>query len=135
MRKPRYSKNFERDWEFYNRNRHALDFAAVDIRQKYNQFQYSETGHTAKECFWALDSQGIHLPCKEIDLLYEILTCKASVNFHIKMWAEDRARGWLGKWEMENQIAPEFDLPQWVLDATESQKIKFYGTLRYLGSA
>ena len=64
-------------------------------------------------------------PTKEPELLNQILLCKASVNFNIKMWAEDRGKGCLGKLEFQN-IIKEYELLPWMVEAVENQKLKYY---------
>jgi hypothetical protein len=41
------------------------------------------------------------------------------------MWAEDRGKGWLGKNEFM-QIANEFELLDWMINAVENQKEKYW---------
>lgn len=64
-------------------------------------------------------------PTSEPEKLKTLLKTKGSVNLHIKMYAEDRARGYLPKIEFED-MAKEFNFPKWVVDAVESQKYKYY---------
>ncbi len=85
----RYSENFELDWKFYNNFKHIHTFCGVDIKQKYNKFKQSDSGKSAKECFYIFDSTGKYSDCKELDLLFEILQCKASVNLFIKQVADE----------------------------------------------
>ena len=41
-----------------------------------------------EQCFWFYDCMGEKLPCNNPKLLEEIISCKKSVNFHIKQYAE-----------------------------------------------
>lgn len=122
----KFSDKFERDWEFYYSNRKTF---------------FLDPAKTAKECFYIFDSTGKCEPCSEIELLREIFNCKASVNFHIKMWAEGRAEtiSWAhGKvnkssdrlgfyimaWEELRDIKNDFNCPDWVIEAIKKQSLK-----------
>jgi hypothetical protein len=76
---------------------------------------------SAKECFYNIDTNGVLYNCKEPALLKKLFKCKGSINFNIKMWAEDRWKGWLGKNEFD-EIANELELLDWMVDAVEQQK-------------
>jgi hypothetical protein len=117
----KYSPRFERDYEFYFKNINRFNFAGIDIEKKYSIKQCS-SGKSAKECFYILDSTGKIEDCSELELLYELLRCKASVNLHIKMYAESRAEGTLSKPELIEWLN-NFESPDWVLNAVEKQKI------------
>lgn len=120
MRK--YSKNFERDWNWYLKYKSVFIFdGAINREIKEDLIN----GKTAKECFYIFDSQGKMPPTKEKEILLQILKCKGSINFNIKMWAEDRAKGYLPKIEFQN-IIEEFELLDWMVEAVEKQKYKYY---------
>jgi hypothetical protein len=139
----KYTENYQRDYEFYLGNRHNFKFSGkVEITPIFDK-----NGKTAKEVFYMIDTHGKNAPCCEPELLSELLKCKASVNLHIKMWAEDRANGRLTgfeffgdgetlEWEekivngerlatpiKKQSIAKELDLPEWVIKAVELKKI------------
>lgn len=121
-KKIKYHPSFNRDWEFYYNQRHQFIFAGCNINLQYN-FESSEKGKTAKECFYYLDSQGKKFPCSEYQLLIEILTCKAAVNLQIKIWAESRAEGTLPLFEIQEYME-YFQCPDWVSKSIENQRIK-----------
>ena len=124
----KFSKKFESDYNWYLSVAHIFNFDGCD--NYYNKkgvrlIQYSEEGLTAKECFYLYDSQGVIKQTREAGLLEIILKTKGSVNLHIKMYAEDRAKGYLPKIEFEDMVK-ELDPPDWFIDAVESQKKKYY---------
>ncbi len=130
----KYSENFERDYELYLRLKNVLTFCGTDIKVKYSKFQSDENGRDAKECFYILDSTGKYEKCKELDLLFEILRCKASINWQIKQWAEGRAESlaWVSEDKMMHLVAHqelkeiqnEFQFPDWVITAIVEQANK-----------
>ena len=95
----KYSSNFERDYSFYLLNKDIFNFCGTLI-PKHSAIS-NENGKTAKEVFYSIDSQGKNIPCKEPELLNELLLCKGGVNFQIKLWAEGRADGTLPGIEFE----------------------------------
>ena len=118
----RYSPGFERDYLFYLSNICNFSFAGT-MQPKYKAIPDPQ-GISAKEAFFFIDSSGKNKPCREPELLDSILLCKASVNFHIKMWAEGRAEGTIATHELRKDYKEEFGLPDWVIDAVEKQKTK-----------
>lgn len=138
----KYSDNFERDYAFYLKNIEHFKFCGT-LTPKFEAIEYSK-GKTAKEVFYLIDSTGKNHKTCEPKLLNELLNCKASVNFHIKMWAEGRADGTLPyeefagdgetlSWEMKDGdaipiygkcMAIEYGFPEWVVKAVENQKAK-----------
>jgi hypothetical protein len=121
-KKIRYSPAFNRDWDFYYNQRHQFTFAGCNIEIQYN-FESSEQGKTAKECFFYLDSQGKKFSCSEFKLLIEILTCKAALNLQIEIWSQSRAEGTLPLFELQEYME-YFQCPDWVLKAIENQRLK-----------
>ena len=141
----KFSKQFERDYIFYYLNKDILNFpAGTNIKEAYSiQFPgepekidkdengndeiipfsipYSETGNSAKLCFYYIDSEGKNTHCSEPYLLIKILECKAAINLQIKMWAESRAEYTLSKADIEEYVA-FYQSPDWVLVAVEKQK-------------
>lgn len=136
--KKKYSDNFERDYKFYFENIKHFHFCGT-LTPKFEAIA-DDKGKTAKEVFYLIDSTGKNHPTCEPKLLNELLTCKASVNFHIKQWAEGRADGTLPfcefagngetlEWENGNPVyhkcmAIRYGFPEWVIKAVEMQKIK-----------
>ena len=119
MKKPKYSQGYDRDWNFYLANAHKFTFAGAEVLQV---IQDSE-GLTAKYAFWLLDSSGKLAPCSESELLKQALTCKKSVNFHLKMWSE----GYAEFGEVAAYYLAEFiDPPDWVEKAFRAQIAKSF---------
>lgn len=141
-----FNPNFERDYSFYLNNRTVFTFAGTDTKKDYGiqfpgepeptelddegkekkipfAFPYDKDGLPAKHCFYYLDSEGKKNPCAEPELLNELLTCKASINLQIKMWAEGRAEYSLSLAELKEYME-HYKAPDWVLRAVENQKVK-----------
>lgn len=119
----KYSVNFNRDYEYYLKYKDVFNFdGSLGTEDK---VIYSAEGSTAKECFWKFDSTGKIIPTKEPDLLYQIFKCKGSINFNIKMWAEARGKGELGRLEFQG-IIKEYELMPWMIQAVEKQKFEYY---------
>ena len=116
----KYSKNFQRDYEWYLKYKNEFTFSGSP-RKKIEKGEI----YTAKECFYLYDSQGKLHPCKEPELLQQIFLCKESINFHIKEWSQDRAKGYLPKVEFL-KIVYQYDLLDWMVKAVENQKFKYY---------
>jgi hypothetical protein len=143
-----YSENFNRDYEFYLKNIDNFKFCGTHT-PKFKAV-FDEKGNSAKEVFYNIDTYGKNIPTNEPELLDDLLLCKASVNFQIKQWAEARAEGTLSlsefcgtgetpvlEWKIVNNeavpiyhtsIVAQYNLPDWVVKAVESQKAKFYKT-------
>lgn len=138
----KFSPNFERDYHFYLSNKNTFNFPGTDVKKDFGiQFPeekleldeegspmpfsipYSITGRGAKSCFYLLDSEGKNSPCFEPELLVELLTCKASINLQIKMWAQGRAEYTISKYELEEYVT-HYGCPEWVFTAVENQKNK-----------
>lgn len=119
----KYSKKFERDYDFYLRNKNNFDFCGTFIPKF--QVIYEETGKSAKEVFYSIDSEGKNTPCCEPELLTELLLCKGGVNFQIKLWSEGRGDGTLPGIEFK-EIIEQYGCPEWVYNAVERQKEKIY---------
>ena len=130
--KYRYSKNFEQDYKWYLSISDIFNF---DGRKEYYNkkgieiIQFDENGKTAKECFYLYDTNGIIKPTCEPDTLKTLFKTKGSVNLHIKMYAEDRAKGLLPKIIFE-EIVEEYNLPKWFVKAVEKQKWKYYNDFK-----
>ena len=141
-----FSPEFERDYTFYLTHKDVFTFAGSDLKKdKGVQFPgepepmqvdddgvlkplpftvpYSPTGKSAKVCFHQLDSTGKCKPCSEPELLVQLLTCKASINLNIKLWAQSRAEFTLSKEELLDCLT-FYQAPEWVFKAIENQKMK-----------
>lgn len=143
----KYSKNFERDFEWYLAIRHTFWFDGTypQYHSKKGEeiVQYDEKGVSGKHAFYVWDSQGRILPTKHPNLLRNILRTKGALNLQIKEWAKGRAdgtlpgiefyvsaetRAWLDdinkNFEYPKTIAEQYLLPDWVITAVENQKMK-----------
>jgi len=118
--KKKYSDNFERDNKFYFENIKHFNFCGT-LTPKFEAIE-DINGKTAKEVFYLIDSTGKNYPTCEPKLLNELLMCKASVNFHIKQWAEGRADGTLPFCE----FAGDSEVLEWKI---EMIKHKYFGWL------
>lgn len=77
-------------------------------------------GHTALECFYARDTLGKILPCKEINKLQKVERSKQSWNLQIKLWAED-----IGILLQQEELVDYcHGLPSWIFKATMKQAMK-----------
>lgn len=131
MKKIKYSKSFERDYNWYFKFRDVFTFdGTMEYTDKDNNtiFVEDENGLSAKECFYKYDSTGKVYPCREVELYKQIHKCKGSINFNIKMWAEDRGKGWLGKMEFDEEFVPQYELLDWMIEAVENQRIQHWVT-------
>lgn len=111
-----YSKNFERDFEFYQNNLDLFDFSGSPAPG----VVYDPEGPSAKRCFHIFDSEGKLKPCSEPELLSRLLLAKASVNWHIKAWAEGRADGTFPGIEFY-PFLESIGAPDWVTKAVNRQ--------------
>lgn len=118
-RKRKYSKRFEEDWNFYLKNKDKFTFCGQDVSSP----EYDEKGLDPKECFFTLDSQGKLCPCNDPKTVREILICKKSINFHIKMWTEGYNDCFIG---FNDYIAEFEDPPDWIEKSFRGQLIKKY---------
>lgn len=135
----KFSQNFERDYAWFMKWKHKFDFDGNGqylSKKGQNIIKPDPNGKTAKECFYIWDSQGKIEGCREPELLHDILKCKGSINFMIKMWAEDRApssEGFVLLPRIEfGKIAKECELLDWMIEGVEEQKFK-YGMYKKLG--
>ena len=118
----KFSKNFERDWSWYNKYQDIFTFDGSPNKKLVTD---ADKGYSAKECFYIFDSQGKLKSTNEPELLSKIFKCKGGINFMIKEWAQDRAKGYLPKIEFD-KIIKEFELLPWIIEAVEKQKYKYY---------
>jgi len=54
------------------------------------------------------------VPCKEPELLKEVITCKKSINLHIKMWVDGYEDMMMG---IEEYMKEFIDPPIWVYNS------------------
>ena len=124
----KYSKSFERDYNWYRQHESFFDFDGVNVyynNKGQSVINFNSDGKTAKESFYLYDCQGKITETKEPELLEKLFKTKGSINFHIKMWAESRADGTLPRVQF-NEIIKEYDLLDWMVKAVENQKFKYY---------
>lgn len=76
-------------------------------------------GRTALECWYAKDTHGKALPCREPELLGKVTRSKQSVNLQVKLWAEDVADGMILR--QPELVAYCHGWPEWVFRATMEQ--------------
>lgn len=150
-----YSKRFERDFRWYLKVRNSFTFSGSIITNKSGlplEIKFSSTGIDGKQAYNIYDSTGKLHPTRHPNILTSLLKTKASVNFQIKQWAIDRSKGELSKieflsdvpifckkpwtwnvgknkqeerWFLEQSIEYDLDLPEWVVNAVETQKFKY----------
>lgn len=116
----KYSEKYERDFKWYLSVRHIFNFdgsLGKDI-------PYDKNGISGKECFYKFDTLGKVLPTKHPNLVRTLFKVKGSVNLHIKMYSEDRAKGILPRCEFE-QLCRELNSPEWFGEGVEKQKLKW----------
>lgn len=123
----KYSKNFNRDFNWY-----------LSVRDKFNFFGsevvdiiYDRNGIDGKQAFYIWDSQGKMVPTKHPNILKTLFITKGSVNLFIKMYAEDRAFGILPKELFYSEVVLPFKCPDWFVNAVENQKVKYYDKIDF----
>ena len=117
----KYSKNFNRDFNWYLKQRNFFDFDGslpLDII-------YDKSGIDGKKAFLIYDSQGKLLPTKHPTLLAKMIKTKGGVNLHVKMFAEDRASGLFPGFEFR-ALCIKLKAPYWFREAVEHQKVKYW---------
>ena len=115
----KYSKGFERDFLFYMENKEIFTF----FGNYPPKVSYDPSGVDAKRAFYIHESTGKYVPTSEQALLQELLVCKKSINFHIKMWAEGYAEWVLLESDIE-EINRGFKCPPWVQKGIENQGMR-----------
>lgn len=81
----KYSSNFNRDFEWYFKYKKEFNFSGSEFNE--SLIVYDKQGYSAKEAFYIRDSTGKVVPTKHPKLLKKLYMCKASINFHLKLWA------------------------------------------------
>jgi hypothetical protein len=120
----RFSNRFNKDFNYYLYVRHTFNFDGCNeyfSSKGVSIIQSDIKGVNGKEAFYLYDSQGVIKPTKHPNILHTLLKVKGSINLHIKMFAEDRAKGYLPK-----ILLDEMNLPDWIVNAIEKQKFKYY---------
>lgn len=122
MARKKYSENFERDWNWYNKYKDEFTFSGALPKD----VEFDKDGKTAKECFHRFDSEGKLLPCSEPELLQQIFNCKGAINMMIKEWGTDLTKGYLINFK---EIKEEFELLDWMVTAVERTSVKVFKEL------
>jgi len=118
------------DYEFYRDT--PLDMIGhLDGEDKAIAEFTSPSGDSALECYFALDTHGKMLVCREPDVFRKSLRGKKSVNLQIKLWAEDIADGMLLR--QAELVEYVHGWSEWVLRAVMEQAGKI--TTRIVGFA
>lgn len=105
-----------RDIAFYERSADIFNFAGRPAPQ----FPYDPAGLEAPECFQLFDSTGQIRPAREPERVARMVVAKASINLHIKMWAQGISMGLFHPSEFRNFLAP-CDPPDWIWKAIDNQ--------------
>lgn len=103
--------------------RNEFTFSGSDVDC---EIVYKKNGIDSFEGFRMYDEKGKRfIETKHPETVRRLVKTKASLTFQIKEWAESRADGTLPKLCF-NEIQEELNLPAWVVNAVETQKVKFY---------
>jgi len=124
----KYSPGFERDFNWYLKMRQMFSFdgsSSYSNKDGKDIIVYDKNGVSGKEAFYKWDSNGKILPTRHPNLLHTALKAKGSVNLHIKMYAEDRAKGLFPLIEF-TAFCIKYKCPSWFKEAVERQKFKYY---------
>lgn len=81
-------------------------------------------GYSALECWYAHDTYGQTLPCRDPELLAKVERSKKSWNLQIKIWAEDIADGTILKRDEFRYYCDRLNAPEWIFEATMNQAAK-----------
>lgn len=111
----KYSKKFDRNYDFYLQNKDQFAFSGVKVTVKFDP----QHGVSGKEAFHKFDTTGIMVGTTEPELLISIINCKKSINLHIKMWVEGYEDMMEGIDFYINQFRGE--PPSWVEDSLRKQ--------------
>ena len=111
----KYSKKFNRDYQFYLDNKDLFFFSGVKVTVETDL----DTGVSGKESFHSFDTQGKVKPTREPELLRSIIVCKKSISLHIKMWVEGFDEMMEGVDYYMNQFMG--DPPPWIEDSFRKQ--------------
>ena len=118
----------EKSIDFYWRVRKEFTFSGDHLRGDKDEIltiPNNLKGIDGFKAFKRYDSEGILPPTRHPNIVYALLKTKASVNFHIKLYATDRAKGFLCRLELQEEVYDAFNPPQWFKDAIENQYRKF----------
>lgn len=122
----KYKPHFNRDFSWYLSMRNVFNFDGEThyINKNGEEIvQFDSNGVDGKKAFFEWDSKGKIKPTKHPNILKTILKAKGSVNLHIKMYAEDRAKGIFPYIEFR-ALCIQLKAPYWFREAVEQQKRK-----------
>lgn len=111
------SSKAKAEFEFYFSS--ELDMIGHSVGVELWPFPSVDDGHSALECWWAKDTWGKMLPCREPNVLAKVLRSKQSVNLQVKLWAEDVADGILLR--QQELAVYTHGWPKWVFRAVLEQ--------------
>jgi hypothetical protein len=109
----------KRDYIFYKNNINHFTFFGNYPPKIY----YNKQGVDAKRAFFIFDTTGKIVSTKEPELFRDLIICKKSVNFHIKMWAEGYDEYTLLEFDI-NDIKQDYNCPEWVIKSIKNQAKK-----------
>ena len=124
----KYNQQFIRDVSFYLKNRNMFSFDGVGEyynKKGENIIIYDKNGVDGIFSFYQFDSCGKILPTKHPNILKSLLKTKGSINLHIKMFSEDRAKCNMNLIELR-AFCIKYKTPHWFKIAVEKQKIKYW---------
>lgn len=117
----KYSYKFIRDLNWYIKVRHLFSFDG----HQYREIIYDPKGIDGRKAFYLFDSEGKLKPTKHPNILRSLIRTKGSVNLHIKMYSEDRAKGLLPLIEFRGMCI-KLKAPEWFYFAVEKSKHSLY---------
>ena len=113
--KMRITERSKAEFEFYLNT--PLDMIGRSVGEK--EQPGDPNGYSALECWYALDTYGDKLACREPELLAKATRSKKSVNLQVKLWAEDIADGMLLR--QPELVEYTHRWPEWVFRAVMEQ--------------
>jgi hypothetical protein len=102
--------------------RHEFTFAPFDVLKGKKPIDIVPN-MSVKKAFFNFDTHGKYYNIAENKELLRVITTKASINFQIKEYAQERASGFMCYLELL-MIKQEFGFPQWFVESVENQKQK-----------
>lgn len=137
---PKYSNQFNRDYDFYHSVKDVFTFSGRAI-----VVPNDPEGVDGKECFYIKETTGKIVPSCEPILAQAVLQCKGSINLHIAMYAKSLTLGLTTLYELRQDVLNKYNCPEWVETAIQKQaykdgwlsdwygrqQIKFYKEFKY----
>lgn len=144
----KYSTQFYDQISYLLKMRNVFNFDGNGTYLKKGKLvvRYSKDGMDGISAYFHYDSSGLIFETKHPNILLALIRTKSGLNFQIKEWAQGRADGTLPLYMFSkskyNELASlyevgmanknritieeEFSLPEWVINAVENQKNKYY---------